>query len=450
MGMTIRIPPEVRGILMTLKRAGYEAYAVGGCVRDSLLGKKPQDWDICTSARPEQTQGCFDHCVLTGVKYGTVTVLRGHNAYEITTFRGEGDYSDSRHPGEIRFLDSLHEDLSRRDFSINAMAADPDGNVTDHFDGLHDLHHGLIRCVGEPRERFTEDALRILRALRFASRFDFTIESRTAEAIHELRDSLLKVSSERIRKELSGLLVGKGVRGILTEFSDVLGVILPDLAPAMGFDQKNPHHLYDVYEHSLRCVTLVPEREELRLAALLHDIGKPLCFTIDEKGIGHFYGHAEKSGDLCQAIMRRLRYDNKTAASVTTLVRHHDIYLQPATEKGMRRYLSRFGEETIRDLITLRRADALATGTADKEALEASLKETEALLDCLLVQEGRFTMADLAVNGSDLIAIGVTRGQLIGKILNRLFEGVIEGIYQNQRDDLVKYAQSLLNQEDFR
>ncbi len=448
MGMTIRIPAEVRGILMTLKRAGYEAYAVGGCVRDSLLGKKPLDWDICTSARPEQTQACFDHCVLTGVKYGTVTVLRGPKAYEITTFRGEGDYSDSRHPGEIRFLDSLYEDLARRDLSINAMAADPDGNVTDHFDGLHDLRHGLIRCVGEPKERFTEDALRILRALRFASRFDFTIEPQTAEAIHELKDSLLKVSSERIRKELSGLLMGKGILRILTEFSDVLGVILPELVPAMGFDQKNPRHLYDVYEHSLRCVTLVPEQEELRLAALLHDIGKPHCFHVDEAGVGHFYGHAQQSGELCRSILRRLHYDNKTMDRVTTLVREHDLYLQPTTEKGMRRYLSRFGEETIRDLMTLRRADALATGTADRASLEASLKETEELLDRLLEQEGRFTLADLAVNGNDLLAMGFPRGQIIGKVLNRLFDAVIEGICQNQRDDLVRYAQSLQNQED--
>ena len=449
MGMTIRIPPEVRGILMTLKLAGYEAYAVGGCVRDSLLGKKPLDWDICTSARPEQTQACFDHCVLTGVKYGTVTVLRGPKAYEITTFRGEGDYSDSRHPGQIRFLDSLYEDLARQDLSINAMAADPDGNVTDHFDGLRDLRHGLIRCVGEPKERFTEDALRILRALRFASRFDFAIEPRTAEAIHELKDTLCKVSSERIRKELSGLLIGKGVKQILTDFSDVLGVVLPEMVPTMGFDQRNPRHLYDVYEHSLRCVTLVPEEEGLRLAALLHDIGKPHCFHVDEEGVGHFYGHPAHSGEICSSILRRLHYDNKTADRVTTLVREHDLYLQPTTEKGMRRYLSRFGEETIRELITLRRADALATGTADEASLEASLKETEALLDRLLVQEGRFTLADLAINGKDLMAMGFPQGQIIGKILHRLYDAVIDGICQNQRDDLVRYVQILQSQEDF-
>ena len=450
MGMTIRIPADVRGILLTLKRAGFEAYAVGGCVRDSLLGISPQDWDICTSARPEETQSCFDRCVLTGVKYGTVTVLRGENAYEVTTFRGESDYTDSRHPGQIRFLNSLYEDLARRDLSINAMAADADGVVTDHFDGLHDLRHGLIRAVGEARERFTEDALRILRALRFAARFDFTLEPRTAQAIHELKDNLHRVSSERIRKELSGLLIGKAVRRIMEEFSDVIAVILPELAATMGFEQHNPHHLYDVYGHSLRCVTHVPETESLRLAALLHDIGKPHTFCRDEQGIGHFYGHPEKSGDICEGLLKRLHYDNRTIAHVTTLVREHDVYLQPTTEKAMRRLLSRLGEETIRDLIALRRADALATGTADPTTLEESLGATAALLDDLIAQEGRFTLSDLSINGNDLIAMGIPRGKAIGRILNHLFDGVLEGVYQNQRDELMKHAQFLLHNKDFR
>ena len=450
MGMTIRIPPDVRGILLTLKRAGFEAYAVGGCVRDSLLGKKPLDWDICTSARPEETQGCFDRCILTGVKYGTVTVLRGENAYEITTFRGEGEYTDSRHPGQIRFLDSLYEDLARRDLSINAMAADADGIVTDHFDGLHDLRHGFIRAVGDPTERFTEDALRILRALRFAARFDFTIEPRTAQAIHELKDNLLRVSSERIRKELSGLLMGKAAQRIMEEFSDVIALILPELAPTMGFLQHNPHHLYDVYGHSLRCVTNVPESESLRLAALLHDIGKPHTFSRDEQGIGHFYGHPDKSGEICEALLKRLHYDNRTISHVTTLVREHDVYLQPTTEKAMRRLLSRLGEDTIRDLMALRRADALATGTADPKGLEESLSQTKALLETLLRQEGRFTLSDLAVNGNDLLSMGVPRGKAIGHILNHLFNGVLEGVYQNERDELMKHAQTLFHTEDFR
>ncbi len=446
--MTIHIPPEVRGVLLKLQRRGYEAYAVGGCVRDSLMGITPYDWDICTSAPPDRIRSCFPHCILTGVKYGTVTVLRGENSYEVTTFRGEGGYTDSRHPEEIRFLDSLYEDLARRDLSINAMAADENGVVTDHFDGLHDLRHGLIRAVGDPKERFTEDALRILRALRFAARFDFTIEPRTAQAIHELRDTLLRISSERIRKELSGLLIGTGAEGILRDYADVIAVILPELAPTMGFAQHNPHHLYDVYEHSIRCVSHMPKTEALRLAALLHDIGKPHCFHRDESGIGHFYGHPEKSGDICGKLLRRLHYDNKTLSYVTTLVREHDVYLQPTTEKALRRLLSRLGEEAIRDLILLRKADALATGTAKVEALEESLSATCSLLDNLVEQEGRFTLSDLAVNGNDLIALGLPPGRIIGQILNRLFDGVIEGLYQNQREDLVKHAQIIMEEED--
>ncbi|MBP3412681.1 MAG: HD domain-containing protein [Oscillospiraceae bacterium] len=449
MGMIIKIPPEVRGILMRLKRAGYEAYAVGGCVRDSLLGDKPQDWDICTSALPDQTRACFDHCVLTGVKYGTVTVLRGRNSYEITTFRAEEGYSDSRHPEQVRFLDSLYEDLARRDLSINAMAADADGLVTDHFDGLHDLRHGLIRCVGEAEQRFTEDALRILRALRFAARFGFTIEPRTAHAIHALKDSLLKVSPERIRKELKGLLMGKAAVEILSEFSDVLAVILPELQPCMGFEQHNPHHIYNVYTHSLHTLAQVPSTEPLRLAALLHDIGKPACFTLDEAGIGHFYGHSEKSFELCDRLLHRLHYDNKTISHVCTLVQIHDLMLEPISEKRARRLLSKYGEPMLRDLISLRRADALATGTADPEELEHSLAQFSELLDRLLVQEGRFTMADLDINGNDLLSMGLPRGRQIGQLLHVLFDSVLEGICENQKEKLVEYARFLLSKKDF-
>ena len=448
MGLTVKIPAQVRGVLMKLVRRGFEAYAVGGCVRDSILGTKPLDWDMCTSARPEETQSCFDHCILTGVKYGTVTAVIGSSHYEITTFRAEEGYEDRRHPDQVRYLDSLYGDLARRDFSINAMAADADGNVIDHFDGLHDLRHRLIRCVGEPKERFTEDALRILRALRFASRLDFTLEPRTAQAVHELKDSLLQVSAERIRKELSGILLGKAAPRILEEFSDVIAVILPELQPCIGFVQHNPHHIYDVYRHSLECVSRVPAQEALRLAAFFHDIGKPHCFHRDESGRGHFYGHAEKGATLCHSLLRRLRYDNKTADYISLLVREHDVYLQPTTEKGMRRLLSRLGQQAIRDLIRLRRADALATGTADPQALEASLAETEALLERLLAQEGRFTLADLEVDGNDLIALGIPRGRQIGGVLRRLFDAVLEGNCQNERTSLMEYVQKITTETE--
>ena len=448
--MSIRIPAEVRGVLMRLKRRGYEAYAVGGCVRDSLLGKEPLDWDICTSALPEETQACFDHCVLTGAKYGTVTALLGDHAYEITTFRAEVGYGDNRHPDEIRFLDSLYEDLARRDFSINAMAADADGNVTDHFDGLHDLRHGLIRCVGEPKKRFEEDALRILRGLRFASRLGFSIEPRTAQAIHEEKDRLLHVSSERLRKEIKGPLCGRGAVEILQEFSDVLCVILPELKPCVGFAQHNPHHIYDVYTHSLHTLSHCRETEVLALAALLHDIGKPHSFTRDEAGVGHFYGHAELSESLCRQLLHRLRYDNQTIDHVSTLVGLHNTTLQPMTEKRARRLLSKHGEPLLRELVLLRRGDVLGKGTADLDAMEETLAQFSGLLDKLLAEEGRFTLWDLAVNGNDLLALGIPRGKMIGEVLNFLFDQVLEGQCQNERDQLVESAQKYLSDRDFR
>ena len=447
--MSIHIPAEVRGVLMRLKRRGYEAYAVGGCVRDSLLGQKPSDWDICTSALPEQTRKCFEHCVLTGAKYGTVTAILGEHSYEITTFRAEVGYGDNRHPDEIRFLDSLYEDLARRDFSINAMAADSDGNVTDHFDGLHDLRHGFIRCVGEPKKRFEEDALRILRGLRFASRLGFSIEPRTAQAIHEEKDRLLRVSPERLRKELKGLLCGQGAVAILQEFSDVLCVILPELKPCVDFVQHNPHHIYDVYTHSLHALSHCRESEISALAALFHDIGKPKTFTKDEVGVGHFYGHAEESEHLCRQILHRLRYDNHTIDHVSKLVGLHDTLLQPVTEKRMRRLLSRHGEELLRELVILRRADALATGTADPAELEKGLQEFTDLLNRLIEQEGRFTLSDLALNGNDLLTLGVPRGKAVGEVLHFLYDQVLEGLCQNEKSQLVELAQKYLSDRVF-
>ena len=447
--MTIHIPTEVRGVLMRLKRRGYEAYAVGGCVRDSLLGQKPSDWDICTSALPEQTQKCFEHCVLTGAKYGTVTAILGDHSYEITTFRAEDGYGDNRHPERIRFLDSLYEDLARRDFSINAMAADSDGNVTDHFDGLHDLRHGFIRCVGEPKKRFEEDALRILRGLRFASRLGFSIEPRTAQAIHEEKDRLLHVSAERLRKELKGLLCGQGAVEILQEFSDVLCVILPELNPCVGFVQHNPHHIYDVYTHSLHALSHCRETEVLALAALLHDIGKPLTFSRDEAGVGHFYGHAEESERLCRQLLHRLRYDNQTIDHVSKLVGLHSTPFQPITEKRMRRLLSKHGEALLRELILLRRADILGKGTTDPPELEAGLQEFTELLDRLLEREGRFTLGDLAVKGNDLLALGVPEGKAVGEILHFLFNRVLEEQCQNEKSQLVELAQKYLSDRVF-
>ncbi len=446
MGVRISIPPQVQRILLRLKQRGYVAYAVGGCVRDSLLGKSPADWDICTNARPEETESCFDHCVLTGAKYGTVTVIEEGEAYEITTFRAETGYADSRHPDAVQFLSDLEGDLSRRDFTINAMAADADGVVTDLFGGMEDLRQKQIRCVGSAVERFSEDALRILRALRFASRLDFSIEAETAQAIHSEKNGLTRVAAERVRKELSGLLVGQRAAVLLEEFVDVLCLLVPELAPCVGFLQHNPHHKWDVFRHSLRVLNHTPRKEALRLAALLHDVGKPPCFFMDEAGIGHFYGHEKRSAELCRAALRRLRYDNHTIDYVTKLVEHHD-FCAP-NPKSLRRLLAKLGEPLLRDLLALRRADALGTGTAEEAQVEAQMEQYLAWLAEILEAERCLSLKDLAIHGDDLLRMGIPEGRQVGVLLRRLFEEVLEERLPNEREDLVKFIQKYKNKPE--
>lgn len=432
----ILIPPKVKRILAHLQAAGFEAYAVGGCVRDSLLGTVPNDWDICTSARPKETAALFSHTVLTGEKYGTVTVVEDSDIYEITTFRSENGYQDHRHPDKIEFLSDLEGDLSRRDFSINAMAADLDGNVIDLFDGQHDLRHGLIRCVGQPHERFSEDALRILRALRFATRLDFTIEPRTAEAIHALAPTLQTVANERLAKELK-LLCGKGAAAILREFADVFTVFIPELADCIGFKQYNFHHKYDVWEHTLHAL----EAEEsgdfvLRLAILLHDIGKPSAFTMDKNLRGHFYGHATVGGFMTEQILRRLRFDNATVKAVAELVALHDYPLYEMTERSVRRFVAKHGEEKLRMLVALRCADLKGKGTPiEVEDFAAQIEEK-------LATE---VVAPLAIKGADLLALGMPQGPKIGKILSAVQEAVFDGAVPNDRESLITFAQNLID-----
>lgn len=436
----IMIPSEVRKVLLQLNRAGFAAYAVGGCVRDSLLGRMPQDWDICTSALPEQTQACFadDRVLLTGIRYGTVTVLRGAEAYEITTFRAEAGYQDARHPEEVRFLPSLHGDLMRRDFTVNAMAADAEGEITDLFGGREDLQSGVIRCVGVPEERFEEDALRILRGLRFAARLGFAVAPETAAAIHCLRQRLCAVAPERLRKELSGLLTGCGASAVLREFSDVICVLIPELAPCVGFRQYNPRHALDVWEHTLAALEASEAKEPLRLAVLLHDIGKPPAFSMDKQLVGHFYGHAVIGGAMTERILRRLRYDHETVQTVSELVRLHDRIHEPVQERQMKRLLSKHGEHMLRQLLRLRRADLLGKKTQDPEEIERLTEEAETLLE--RVSQQCVTLRQLSVTGRDLLALGVPEGPQIGSLLQRLLDAVLSGTLPNARDALLDAA----------
>mgnify|MGYP002732270153 CR=1 FL=1 len=447
--LQITVPKPVRALLLQLNAAGFSAYAVGGCVRDSLCGRTPKDWDICTAALPEQTAACFaeERTVFSGAKYGTVTVISENTPYEITTFRAEGGYSDRRHPDAVAFLQELNADLARRDFTVNAMAADASGAVLDPFGGAADLKAGILRCVGDPAARFSEDALRILRALRFSARFDFTVELNTAQALHDCRELLREVAPERFSRELNGLLCGEGAVRVLRTFSDVLCVIVPELAPCLGFRQWNYHHRYDVWEHTLRTVASIPPQPLLRLAALLHDIGKPCCFAFDKNLRGHFYDHAAVGAAMSEVCLRRLRYDAQTTQQVRALIAAHGFSLSPLTDKRMKHLLSRYGEQTLRGLLLLRRADATATGTSDLTHLSEKLDAAEALLCRILARRDCFTLAQLAISGKDLMQLGVPQGRQVGALLNALLDAVLDGRAENTEACLRMYAQALLAKE---
>ena len=443
--LTMQIPEGARFVLDRLTRAGYEAYLVGGCVRDMIMQTEPKDYDICTSALPEQMQEVFADChvVETGLKHGTLTVVVDHEPYEATTFRVDGEYTDSRHPDSVSFVADVTEDLARRDFTVNAMAWHPDTGLIDPFGGREDIQRRMIRCVGDAETRFGEDALRIMRALRFASSKQFAIEEKTAAAVHELRHTLVNVAAERIRVELAKLLCGAGCGDILRDYHDVLTVFIPELAVMKDFDQRNPHHLYDLWEHTVRAVEHAPATEAARLAMLLHDTGKPDCFTPDENGVGHMPGHAKRSREIAEDVCARLKTDRATADQAAVLVEYHDIELSD-DPRIIRRRLNKFGEENLRTLIHLQYADALATGTRT-EAQCAERRDTLlAALESVLAQSPCFTLRDLSVNGRDMAALGL-RGPAIGQMLTRLLEGVMDETLPNDREALISAAKQYAN-----
>lgn len=430
----LTIPAGADFILRRLMENGFDAYVVGGCVRDSLLGLFPHDWDICTSARPEQMQAVFADCrvIETGLKHGTLTVLRDRIPYEVTTFRVDGGYTDHRHPDSVSFVSNVVDDLARRDFTVNAMAWNPQTGLVDAFHGQEDLRAGIIRAVGDPKTRFTEDALRILRALRFASVYAFRIDDATSQAAHDLRHTLTDVAAERIRVELAKLLCGQGAADILRAYPDVVFVLLPQLRAMHGFDQHNPHHRYDVWEHTLRALPHIPPTETLRLAILLHDSGKPDCFTLDEAGIGHMHGHAERSAEIADEVLSSLRVDNATRERVTLLVRSHSLSVSP-DPKLLRRRLNQLGEEALRELLLLQRADQLGKGTISPEEIKAEYRTVVAALDALMATSPCFTLKSLAVSGRDLMAAGLPKGHIVGQALAYLLDEVMAERLPNAR-----------------
>ena len=438
--MRMEMPKSVQKVLLQLEEAGYEAWCVGGCVRDSLLGRVPGDWDVTTDALPEETLSIFaDHALPTGLQHGTVTVRTESGGVEVTTFRVDGDYHDHRRPDSVTFTRSLEEDLRRRDFTINAMAMNLRGKLRDPYGGQADLRAGMIRSVGDADLRFNEDALRILRGLRFAAVLGFSIEPQTAESIHKNRELLRDIAVERIQVEFFKLLCGKNVAAVLREYPDVVGVFWPEVLPMVGFDQKNHHHCYDVWEHTLHAVDAVPAEIEVRCAALLHDAGKPKCFTVDEGGVGHFYGHAEISQRLAEEMLRRLKCSNELRETVTRLVAWHDREIA-RTDKGLRRALRILGEQDLRRLIAVKRADNLAQAAAFHDR-QAEIDKAEKIMERLLAEDACFSLKQLAVKGEDMLTLGL-RGAAVGAALNTLLDLVVNGTLPNEREALLAFLET--------
>ena len=439
------LPEQVRRALARLEGAGYEAFVVGGAVRDYVRGADTgTDWDITTSALPEETEAVFSGCrvIETGIKHGTVTVLPDGEPLEITTYRVDGGYSDHRHPDEVRFTRSLREDLRRRDFTMNAMAYSPRTGVVDPFGGQADLAAGVVRCVGEPDRRFQEDALRILRALRFASVLGMHIHPDTARAARDNRALLAAVAAERVRSELTKLLCGADAERVLLEFPDILSVPLPEIGAMVGFDQHNPHHDRDIWAHTAAVTAAIQAQPVLRWAALLHDVGKPPCFSLAEDGVGHFYGHAGESARMADGILRRLRFDTDSREEIVRLIRYHDLPIQPE-RKPVKRLMNKLGPDTVRRLIELHKADTRGQSAVCAGRI-AEYDAVAAVLDEILNEKECFSLRNLAVNGTDMTALGLT-GRDIGRTLNACLTAVMEEKLPNERGALLEYAEQLKN-----
>ena len=442
--MKITLPRKVLMIINNLQLHGYEAFAVGGCVRDSILARRPEDWDITTSAKPEEIKRLFRRTVDTGIEHGTVTVIIGKDSYEVTTYRVDGAYEDGRHPKEVRFTSRLEEDLQRRDFTINAMAYNDDVRLVDVFGGMKDLNHHLIRCVGDPRERFSEDALRILRAVRFSAQLNFPIEPDTAEAIKELAPTLEKISAERIQAELVKLLVSPHPERIRDAYElGITKVILPEWDAMAGVEQNTPHHRYDVAEHTIRAMKYVKRDKILRLTMLFHDMGKPSTKTTDENGRDHFKGHALVSEEIARKVLRRLKFDNETVKTVTRLVCYHDYRIE-ATPKNVRRAMNRIGVELFPYYLAVRMADAKAQSPYRRREKIENIVAVRKLYQEALLEEDCVTLRQLAVSGRDLMDLGMNPGREIGSMLSELLEYVIDDPKRNEKEILRGYVKEKL------
>ncbi len=442
--MNIQISLNADIILEKLKNAGFRAYIVGGCVRDMLIGREPFDWDICTSALPEEIKKVFNEYKIleNNTKYGTVTVIAGGEHYEVTTFRCDGEYGDGRRPEKVTFVKSLREDLSRRDFTVNAIAYNRSEGVQDFFGGISDISRKIIKCIGDPDKRFSEDALRILRALRFSATLGFEIEKGTSQSVYENKELLRHVSKERRASEFFKLICGENAANVLREYSSVIGVFIPEIMPMIGCLQRNVHHKFDVWEHTLVALEHTENDKILRLAAFFHDIGKPSAFSVDDSGVGHFYGHSVKGEKLTEKILRELKADNQTIKDVTTLVKYHDILIE-SNSVYVKRWLNRIGPLQFDRLLKLKYADAMGQSDYCRNEKLQILERLRKIFEKILEEEQCFNLKSLAINGNDVMKCGF-RGEKVGEILGIMLNKVITGEMPNQREILIKNINKML------
>lgn len=442
--MNIVIPKDVEFIINTLEARGFEAFVVGGCVRDSLLGKNPEDWDITTNAKPREIKSCFSNnkLVENGEKHGTIGVVVNNLEYEVTTFRVDGEYGDNRHPDSVTFTDEISLDLSRRDFTVNAMAYNKNRGLVDPFNGQRDLSYKALRCVGDSDLRFSEDALRILRALRFASVYNFSIEAATSASLVKNRRLLNNIAPQRIACELNKLICGDNVNFILRRYKDVFAVFIPEIVSTFDFEQNTPHHNKTVWRHTTCAVSNIEPDCLLRIVMLLHDVGKPMALRTDSKGVDHFKGHNHFSAVIAKTVLERLKYPTKFISDAVTLIEYHDVRCN-GNRRQIKHILNKIGEENFERLLKIGRADTLAQSRYKREAKLLNLQLTNEAYREIQSNNECYKLCDLAVNGSDLLHLGITRGEHIGYILSELLNEVIDETLENDSVILKKKAQEL-------
>lgn len=442
--MRIDLPRDVNYIIETLYSNGYEAYAVGGCVRDTLLGRTPKDWDITTSAKPEEVKALFNHTIDTGILHGTVTVMLNHEGYEVTTYRIDGEYEDARHPKEVTFTANLVEDLKRRDFTINAMAYNHKVGLVDEFDGVKDLENKIIRCVGNPMDRFSEDALRMLRAVRFAAQLGFSIEDKTQEAVKALAPTIRKVSAERIQVELVKLVTSEHPDEMRTVYElGLTKIFMPEFDTMMETKQLNKHHMYTVGEHSIQSMLNIRADKVLRLTMLLHDVGKPKCQSTGEDGQEHYYNHPKVGADISKDILKRLKFDNDTIDRCYKLILYHDD--RPAmTQRSIRKSISKIGLQQYPSLFEVKYADTMAQSMYKRDEKLNYLEEYKAIFKDIIDSGQCVEKKSLAIGGKELMEIGMKPGKEMGLVLEKLYEKVLEEPEMNTEENLIEYAHKII------